>query len=180
MEIKELTLSELMEGYTSAENGEKYICVFCGKSFEKEMMYQSRGRYVTGKRAMEEHIIDEHGGVFRGLMSLDKQVSGLSEMQRELLCGMYEERDNKDLAEDLGITVATVRTHKFNIQRMKREAKILLACLEQIENDEIVSQRKRLEEGTLKSVFPPMRDMDETKPNIGNSLHPFFTQFTLK
>ena len=41
MEIKELTLSELMEGYTSAENGEKYICVFCGKSFEKEMMYQS-------------------------------------------------------------------------------------------------------------------------------------------
>ena len=25
MEIKELTLSELMEGYTSADNGEKYI-----------------------------------------------------------------------------------------------------------------------------------------------------------
>lgn len=180
MEIKELTLSELIEGYTTLDNGERYVCIFCGESFEKEMMYQSRGRYVTGKRAVMEHIIDEHGGVFNGLMSLDKQINGFSEMQREILCGMYAEKDNKELAEELDISVATVRTHKFNIQRMKREAKILLACLAQIEDEEIVSIRKKLEEGTLKTYAPPKHDLDENMSNVGNSLHPFFTQFILK
>ena len=174
MGLKELTLEELTLGYTKADN-HTYTCIFCGKMFEEGLVYQSRGKMVTAKRAMEEHIFDKHGGVFYGLVHLDKQVNGLSDSQREIVEGMYLGADNKEICEAMGISQTTVRTHKFNIQKMKREAKIFLAALEQIENQELVSLRKHLE-----------NDMAEQTESItegdiiGKSLHPFFTQFNLK
>ena len=44
----------------------------------------------------------------------------------------------------MNISAATVRTHKFNIQKMKREARILLAVLNQIEDEDAVILRKQL------------------------------------
>ena len=94
---------------------------------------------------MQEHLFDEHGGVFESLLEMDKQVNGLSDSQKEVLEGMYRQKDNKALCEAMSISAATVRTHKFNLQKMKREARVFLAIMEQIENEELVAARKRLE-----------------------------------
>ena len=80
---------------------------------------------------------------------MDKQVNGLSEIQKDVLTGMYLEKDNKQICEEMGISAATVRSHKFNLQKSKREAKILLALLEQIENETIVKQRKKDRAGSF-------------------------------
>lgn len=180
MEFKELTIEELSQGFVRIIEEGTLTCIFCGEKFEDGLIYNSRGRMVTAERAMREHLEDAHGGVFYGLVGLDKQINGLSDSQKEILEGMYLEKDNKELSKEMDISVATVRTHKFNIQKMKREARILLAALEQIENEEVVAARKQLEEKDN-----DMRNKDKGFQNLertftGNSLHPFFTQFNLK
>jgi len=177
MEFKELTVDELSQGYVWDESAGAYICIFCGERFEEGLIHSSHGRMLTAERAVKEHITDAHGGVFDGLTSLDKQIHGLSDSQRDILEGMYMEKDNKTLAKELGISVATVRTHKFNIQRMKREAKILLALLEQIENPDVVNERKRLDPKSDGGQEPFAYQDNEFEIN---RLHPFFTQFNLK
>ena len=188
MEFKELTVQELAHGYVwDAEVG-LYHCIFCGETFEKGLIYRSRSRMTSARRAMVEHILDSHNGVFYGLMSLDKQIHGLSDSQKDILEGMYLEKGNREVSEEMGISAATVRTHKFHIQRMKREAKILLALLEQIENEQILQERKHLEQsGAKETVSYPNIPSKEPEPAehvqpslIGNSLHPFFTQYNLK
>lgn len=178
MEFKELTLAELSCGYFRAKETGRLTCIFCGESFEEGIVYPSRGRSVTARRAVAEHIFDQHGGVFHGLIQLDKQINGLSEAQKDILTGMYEGTDNKELGEELRISAATVRTHKFNIQKMKRQAQILLAILAQIEDEELVAARKQLEPDEAKkdALEIPQSDQDFRR----NMLHPFFTQFDLK
>lgn len=177
MEFKELTIAELAKGFVKDDEKGGYTCIFCGEFFEEGMVYNSSARLITAERAVEEHVLDCHGGAFGGLMNLDKQISGLSEAQRDILECMYLEKDNKEISTMLGISAATVRTHKFNIQKMKREAKILLALLEQVENEELVNRRKRLEPGAERKE--QKQDYSDNRFD-GNSLHPFFTQFDLK
>ena len=203
MEFKELTIEELTRGYTWDKDLRLCTCIFCGEYFEEGVIYPLQGRMVTAERAMEAHISACHGGVFHGLIRLDKQINGLSESQKDILEGMYFEKDNRELSEELGISAATVRTHKFNIQKMKREAKILLALLEQIENETLIQQRKHLKQRAAefeasvqqhnsstprRSAFSDSAlgrtdgaaDPDPEPVLIGNSLHPFFTQYNLR
>ena len=181
MEFKELTLEELIRGYIVSPEEGTCTCIFCGEKYEDGLIYHSRGRMVTAQRAIREHLMDIHDGVFHGLIQLDKQVSGLSDAQKEILEGMYLEKDNKEMGEEMGISVATVRTHKFNIQKMKREARILLAVMEQIENEEVVAERKQLEPQVAMASAPAVIEPPQMeRPVTGNNLHPFFTQFNLK
>ena len=90
---------------------------------------------------------------------------------------MYAGDDNKAIGEEMAISAATVRTHKFNIQKMKREARILLALLENIENEEVVTARRVL----LEQMDRDRENRSAGKCNglhldrsiTGNSLHPF-------
>lgn len=183
MELKELTVEELSRGYVKSKKEGALICIFCGETFMEENIYNYAGRMVTAERAMIEHIFDVHGGAFHGLINLDKQINGLSDIQKQILTGMYEEKENRELGEAMNISAATVRTHKFNIQRMKREAGILLAVLNQIEDEDAVNLRKQLEKlRDEEKVGGQAADLSDglERSLTGNSLHPFFTQFNLK
>ena len=177
MEFKELTLEELTRGYVWSEEEQLYQCIFCGDKMEEGLIYSSRGKSVNALRAMQEHIFDEHGSVFECLLNLDKQMNGLSDAQKDVLEGLYYEKDNKAIGKEMGISDATVRTYKFNLQKMKRRARIFLAMMEQIENEDFIALRKRLEpEQNVENIRKPHFDTQ-----IGaNLLHPFFTQYNLK
>ena len=180
MEFKELDLLDLINGYMCAEKG-KLTCIFCGESFEEDVIYESRSRFVNGNRAIKEHICDVHGSVFEVLIGLDKQICGLSDVQKQVLEGMFGEKDNKELSEEMGINITTVRTHKFNIQKMKREAKILLALLEHIENEELSLERKKIEQDAVEKYSSNRSDIVSQKStSIANRLHPFFSSFEPK
>ena len=177
MEFKELTLEELTRGYVWSEEEQLYQCIFCGDKFEEGLIYSSRGKSVNALRAMQEHIFDEHVSVFECLLDLDKQMNGLSDAQKDVLEGLYYEKDNKAIGEEMGISDATVRTYKFNLQKMKRRARIFLAMMEQIENEEIIALRKRLEpEQNVENIRKPHFDTQFG----ANLLHPFFTQYNFK
>ena len=177
MEFKELTLEELTRGYVWSEEEQLYQCIFCGDKMEEGLIYSSRGKSVNALRAMQEHIFDEHGSVFECLLNLDKQMNGLSDAQKDVLEGLYYEKDNKAIGKEMGISDATVRTYKFNLQKMKRRARIFLAMMEQIENEDLIALRKRLEpEQNVENIRKPHFDTQFG----ANLLHPFFTQYNLK
>ena len=177
MEFKELTLEELTRGYVWSEEEQLYQCIFCGDKMEEGLIYSSRGKSVNALRAMQEHIYDEHGSVFECLLNLDKQMNGLSDAQKDVLEGLYYEKDNKAIGKEMGISDATVRTYKFNLQKMKRRARIFLAMMEQIENEDFIALRKRLEpEQNVENIRKPHFDTQFG----ANLLHPFFTQYNLK
>ena len=177
MEFKELTLEELTRGYVWSEEEQLYQCIFCGDKMEEGLIYSSRGKSVNALRAMQEHIFDEHGSVFECLLNLDKQMNGLSDAQKDVLEGLYYEKDNKAIGKEMGISDATVRTYKFNLQKMKRRARIFLAMMDQIENEDFIALRKRLEpEQNVENIRKPHFDTQFG----ANLLHPFFTQYNLK
>lgn len=177
MEFKELTLEELTRGYVWSEEEQLYQCIFCGDKMEEGLIYSSRGKSVNALRAMQEHIFDEHGSVFECLLNLDKQMNGLSDAQKDVLEGLYYEKDNKAIGKEMGISDATVRTYKFNLQKMKRRARIFLAMMEQIENEDFIALRKRLEpEQNVENIRKPHFDTQFG----ANLLHPFFTQYNFK
>ncbi len=85
MELKELTVEELSRGYVRSKKEGALICIFCGETFMEENIYNYAGTMVTAERAMIRHIFDVHGGAFHGLINLDKQINGLSEIQKQVL-----------------------------------------------------------------------------------------------
>ena len=175
-EFKELTVEELARGYVIDEDTKEYTCIFCGEKYEEGLVYTSNGRLVTAEKAMSEHIINAHDGSFNCLVSMDKQMNGLSDTQKNLLMCMYEEMGNKEIGEEMNINPATVRTHKFNLQKMKREAKVLLALLEQIEDEDLVNERRKQKRDNSVRIENVIDDIpDITTGFSGNTLHLFFT-----
>lgn len=173
--ITDLNINELIQGYTQDEVIGSYQCIFCSEEFNEGVIYFSRGRNVDAKRAAAEHVYDKHGGPFEGLLLLDREINGLTDIQKTLLKSMYKEEDNKTISEKLDVKGSTVRTHKFKLQQLKREAKIFLALFEYIENNNVISKDRELS-----------KDMEDTdlldfeQSFKGNVLHPFFAQLNLK
>lgn len=172
-DFKELSISDLCCGYTEQENGD-CTCIFCGEHFEYGVIYQSRGRSVTAKRAIQEHVEDVHAGAFWSLLGLEKMLCGLTDVQKTLLACLYERKTTEQTSEIMDISAATVRTHRFNLQKAKREAKILLAMLEIIENGE-----KPLPHPLENQAAAQPIALSEQQFSL-NDLHPFFTQFRYK
>ena len=182
MKFRELTVEEMARGYTFSKERREYSCIFCGETFSEGRIYDKDDRLITAEQAVREHVLEAHDGAFGGLINLERQVSGLTDVQKNVLSGMYRQISNNDIGLEMGISSATVRTHKFNIQKMKREARILLAVLENIENEELRAEREHLT--AMMEDRKRDRDYHEESPVersvTGNSLHPFFTQFYLK
>lgn len=171
--INDLEIEDLVKGYTYNPETNEYRCLFCKEIFEEGYIYEYEEKLMSAEKRMKIHIEEEHNGVFLSLLGLEKEINGLSDIQKKLLLLLAEKKDNKDIAEDMGITTSTVRTHKFYLQKMKRQAKILLALMEALEIEE--KKDKKLE---LKNE----RDEKLKTEKIFsiNSLHPFFTQYNLK
>lgn len=173
--ISDLNIEELTQGYTVNHATKSFHCIFCGEEFEEGVIYSSKNRSVNAERGIIEHIYDEHGGVFYNLLTLDKDVNGLSPVQKNLLKCMYKGKSNKEISEELDIKTSTVRTHKFKIQQMKRESKILLALLNYLENKDVMDQDSYFARNEIDMDFIPLEQ------NIyGNVLHPFFSKYNLK
>ncbi|WP_209345137.1 LuxR C-terminal-related transcriptional regulator [Flavonifractor sp. AGMB03687] len=171
-DFKELSLEELRRGYVTQADG-THTCIFCGETFESGVIYHSHGRDVTAERAVREHMEDVHSGTFWPMIELEKTLNGLTDVQKTMLACLYEGKSTDEIGELMGISPATVRAHKFNLQKAKREAKILLALLELIEGDEPPIPRPAGGQGEK----APSQTDDLFSLNM---LHPFFTQFRYK
>ncbi|GIP44362.1 hypothetical protein J45TS6_28210 [Paenibacillus sp. J45TS6] len=123
------SLEEIKRGYIETET--EYICVCCGYTAEKGVIYPHNEVLYESFRYIQIHIQEEHGSVFQFLISQDKKVSGLSDIQRRLLAEFYEGKKDAEIQKGLGIgSTSTIRNHRFVLREKERQAKVLLAVME--------------------------------------------------
>lgn len=171
--LNELRIKNLIDGYTFDKEKKQYRCIFCEETYDEGYIYEYNGKMVSAEKRILLHIEDEHNGVFFSLLGLEKDITGLTDIQKKLLNLLADKKTNKEIAEEMDIAVSTVRTHKFYLQKMKRQAKIFLALMETL----------KIEEHKEKNVNLESEDKEqfETDKMVSiNSLHPFFTQYNLK
>lgn len=129
--LYESSREEIKQGYIFRQS--YYICLNCGKEFEKGFIYKIDERFADAETAMKVHIDLEHEGVFQFLLNLDKRLTGLSEQQKKLLLLMYEEKSDEEIAKTLELSSSTVRNHRFALREKGKQAHLFSAVMEMAE-----------------------------------------------
>jgi len=123
------TVAQLKAGYVENETG--YTCLCCGRQFEKGIVYPAEGRLYEAERYVRRHIETEHQSPFHFLIRQEKQVSGLSTVQRRLLELSYQGLSDVEIQKELGLgSLSTVRNHRFQLREKERQARVFLAIME--------------------------------------------------
>lgn len=122
------TIEEMIAGYRTDIQG--FGCLFCEHTTENGIIYKVNEQFMDADRAMREHIRSAHGNVFDCLISMDKQITGLSEHQAALMKLFYEGKSDLEVMQALGIgSASTVRNHRAQMKDREQQAKILLALM---------------------------------------------------
>lgn len=142
--IDEVSILDLIKGYYIKE--ECYNCLFCNEKFKLEQIYKIDEDLVTAKKAMENHLELEHGGVFNSLLNLDKILTGLTDRQKEVFENIFHYQDNKIVAKNLEMSPATIRSYKYKKMEKIRQSKIFLAITYLMDYEEAENNIKDIEQ----------------------------------
>jgi hypothetical protein len=130
-EISELfwnaTIEEMKQGYVYQELDEVYICLACGDRFEKGIVYTQEGVFYEAEKFTRVHIDDNHMSMFDYLISLDKKITGLTDLQRNLIEMFYEGLNDNEIG-----STSTIRNHRFTLREKMKQAKVFLAIMESV------------------------------------------------
>lgn len=129
----EVSLDDLKRGFTFSAAGPAYVCLLCGERFVQGVVYRGGELLLEAGRAAEHHLRESHGSVFEYLVSLDRKLSGLSDVQKELLELLYRGLSDAEIARKLGKANSTIRNHRFQLRERYREAKLFTALMELLE-----------------------------------------------
>ncbi|HEY9062755.1 MAG TPA: DUF2087 domain-containing protein [Pseudobacteroides sp.] len=148
-------LSDIKRGY--ADESDKYVCLICGESIEKGLVYSKGNIFYEAEKYMKLHIESSHGSVFEYLIDLDKSLNGLSPHQSKLLKLFYQGMGDEEVKNEMGIgSSSTIRNHRFVLREKERQAKIFLVLME------------LLKEGSSKTYNNVKR---QTAPKAGSGRH---------
>lgn len=119
------SLEDLQRGYTRDEHG--YVCLICGASTLEGRIYPYQDAYYDALRYMQMHMGTEHDSMLTYLLSFEKKLIGLTDHQKEVIRMFSEGKTDAEMAEQLGTSAATVRSHRFSLREKAKQAKLLLA-----------------------------------------------------
>lgn len=125
------TVEEIVLGYKECKDS--YICTLCGKEFKKGLIFSIEDKLYDAYGAVNEHHITEHGFSVDYILSQDTSLSGISDVQQQILKLMSEGKDDKSIAQSLGIAQSTVRNHRFKLREKEKQAKFFLALMQSLE-----------------------------------------------
>lgn len=123
------SMEDLKRGY--AEEEDYYMCLCCGEKVEKGIIYPDGGILYEAGRYVRVHIEKAHHSVFEHLIRLDKSLTGLTDVQKNLLEHFYLGHKDSDIQKELGIgSTSTIRNHRFLLREKERQAKVFLTLME--------------------------------------------------
>lgn len=133
-------LNDYQRGYSQTETA--YHCLFCTATFNKEEIYPHDGHFFTAYNRINTHIADTHGGPIAGLLAQSKEQTGLSESQQEILQLFAEGLKDAVIAQRLGISTSTVRSHRFKLKEKQRQALVFLSIMSLLQDTPEVPPHK--------------------------------------
>ena len=134
-------IEDMVRGYIFCEENAVFLCLICGKSFEKGVIYSKGKELFDAEKAVRSHILDEHGGIFRSLVEMDRKYTGLSEIQQSILKAFHEGKGDSEIAREMDIEKSTVRNHRFKMRERTKQAKVFLALMEIAEKKQKDSEK---------------------------------------
>ncbi len=153
-----LSVDEIVMGYK--ESKEAYLCAFCGKEFEKGRIYTMKDNQYDAFGAIREHNRTEHGLAVDYLLSQEPSLIGISQVQQQILKLMSDGKDDKTIANIIGIAPSTVRNHRFKLREKEKQAKLFLALMQSLEekSSRSISQA---DSGVIEEVHPSATMIDD-------------------
>lgn len=127
------SIDDIKKGYIYDFLSEQYICLICGKALMKGVVYPEGGVLMEAERAIREHIKEEHSSTFEYLLNLDKKITGLSDVQKNMMDFFYKGLGDNEIAAKVGGSSSTIRNHRFTLRQKEKQAKIFIALMELLE-----------------------------------------------
>jgi hypothetical protein len=132
------TIDQLAAGYTSSERSHE--CLFCDHAVREGHVYRVGEDHVVAELAMQKHVADVHGSSFAALLQLGKKGTGLTETQRNLLGYFGAGLSDREIQPLVGgVSLSTIRNHRFSLREKARQARVFLALMELMERAEPTS-----------------------------------------
>lgn len=134
------SIEEITKGYVYDPKTENYICLICGSSYEKGVIYQDDNLLFEAEKYLKRHIEQVHGSVFNYLINMNKKYTGLTDLQTELIKQFYQGATDKEIVNSLGGgSTATVRNHRFKLKEREKQAKVFLAIMNLLSEENIAA-----------------------------------------
>jgi DNA-binding CsgD family transcriptional regulator len=123
--------SDFKAGLTRDPDSGDFVCLACGATFQPGRVYQEGDAWFDAKAMAARHVEAAHGGMFAHLCGLDRRLSGMTERQLELAALFRSGVQDAEIARRLGgLSVSTVRNHRFALREKARQARVFLAIQE--------------------------------------------------
>ncbi len=137
--IEQTDLASLKRGYIQLSGGCR--CLYCGAQFDRGIIYPAGLQLMDSERAAAYHVEKAHGGAFTALLEQKPSLTGLSNLQVELLAMLYSGYSDAEIARASGGKAeSTIRNHRFQLRKRTKEAKILITLMDLL--DEYNEEKK--------------------------------------
>lgn len=123
------SIEDIINGYIYDKNKDEFVCLICGKSYEKGIIYKEVDNFYEAEKYIKLHIKKEHKSVFDYLINMDKRYTSLTDIQREFLCYYKNNYTDKEIAQKMSGSQSTIRNHRFKLREKEKQAKIFLALM---------------------------------------------------
>ncbi|MCL2287502.1 MAG: DUF2087 domain-containing protein [Firmicutes bacterium] len=156
------TVDELKQGFKV--NDDTYTCLLCGETFQQGLIYNINNTLCDAKKAAETHIATLHPSVFEYFLGFGRVYTGLSEGNKGLAKLLYKGYTYKEILEFTGANcISTVRNQRFVLREKYKQAKILVALMELMEEKrlELKQERKAQSDENLIDFHPGATCIDD-------------------
>lgn len=168
--IEICTVEDLINGYVYDEDYKSYTCIFCGEIFEEGIIYQYEEKLCTAMKMVEMHILEKHESSFDFLLNMDKKYTNLTDRQKEIHEIIYNETDNRLIAEKMETTPATVRSYKFKMREKLRQAKVYMALVSLIEETNKNSKKQENQNVRDIAIYEKIKNIENNKEELENDI----------
>lgn len=128
------SVEEITRGYVYDSDNEAYICLICGEAFVKGMIYKDDDLLFEAERYTKYHIDKVHSSMFEYLINLSKKLTGLTDLQKNLLNFFFQGYSDAEIVKEMGGgSTSTIRNHRFTLREREKQAKIFLAIMQLLE-----------------------------------------------
>lgn len=127
---------ELKKGVSFEPEKGQYRCLVCGESFMKGEIFKlpELERFLDAEAYASWHLAQVHGSMLEVLLKLDKRATGLTDLQKDLIRQFASGMSDAEIVRQSGSgSASTIRHHRFTLKEKVKQAKMLIAIVELME-----------------------------------------------